>query len=152
METHDKDNETVGMDTKPDGMQTKPVVQGPALDPLDVCFCFCDEPHMDIICLKHCCKQLVHRKCLLSWLEFESLCCYCSKPIVDITKVLSYPTIDQSKELPKTPNLTPRKRSPGKLRDAQQMEFDVGIWITTTYASCRPSAQYLSREEVTWSN
>ncbi len=124
METHDKDNETVGMDTKPDGMQINPVVQGPALDPLDVCFCFCDEPHMDITCLKHCCKQLVHHECLLSWLEFESSCCYCSKPIADITKVLSYPTIDWCKELPKTPNLTPRKRSPGKLRDAQQMEIN----------------------------
>ncbi len=79
---------------------------------------------MDTICLKHCCKQLVHRKCLLSWLEFESSCCYCSKPIADITKVLSYPTVDWSKELPRTPNLTPRKRSQGKLRDAQQMEID----------------------------
>ena len=101
------------------------MVQGPALDPLDVCFCFCDEPHMDIICLKHCCKQLVHRECLLLRLELESSCCYCSKPIADITKVLSYPTIDWSKELPTTPNLTPRKRSPGKLHDAQQMEIDV---------------------------
>jgi hypothetical protein len=41
-----------------------------------------------------------------------------------MTKVLSYPLIDQSKQLPLTPRITPRMRSPRQMRDAQQLEID----------------------------
>jgi hypothetical protein len=47
-----------------------------AFDPLDVCFCFSDEAHMDIVRLV-CCKQLIHRECLMIFLQFQSLCHYC---------------------------------------------------------------------------
>jgi hypothetical protein len=34
-------------------------------NPLEVCFCFDDKPHQDVIHLKDCCKQFIHRECIL---------------------------------------------------------------------------------------
>jgi hypothetical protein len=62
-------------------------------DPLDICFCFDDESRMDIVRLV-CCKNYIHRECLLTWLEFESSCPYCRRPIDDIAKINCQPVID----------------------------------------------------------
>jgi hypothetical protein len=94
-----------------------------SIDPLDICFCFDDEPHMDIVCLV-CCKEFMHRDCLQTWLGFESLCPYCRHhhPIKDIASIQQYPAIDPTKDLPSTPTLTPKER--GIKRDLQDMEID----------------------------
>ena len=78
-------------------------------DPLDVCFCFDDESHMDILRLA-CCKAFIHRECLLSWLEFESSCPYCNSPIEHIASIQNQPAIDRTKGLPSTPPMTPQER------------------------------------------
>ena len=92
-------------------------------DPLDICFCFNDESHMDILHLV-CCKQFIHRDCLLTWLEFESSCPYCRRPIDDIASIQSHPVIDRTKDLSRTPTMTPKQRRIGRKRDVQEMELD----------------------------
>ena len=94
------------------------------IDPLDICFCFDDEPDMDIVRLVCCCKEFMHRDCLQNWLGFESSCPYCSKPINDIASIQQYPAIDRTKDLPSTPTVTPKPREKGRKRDLQQMEID----------------------------
>jgi hypothetical protein len=93
------------------------------IDPLDICFCFDDEPHMDIVRLV-CCKEFMHRDCLQNWLGFESLCPYCCHPIKDIASIQQYPAIDRTKDLLSTPTVTPQQREKGRKRDLQQMEID----------------------------
>jgi hypothetical protein len=80
-----------------------------AFNPLDVCFCFSDKAHMDIVCLV-CCKQLIHRECLMIFLQFQSSCPYCCQQINDIASVRCYPAIDRSKDLPCSPMVTPKQR------------------------------------------
>jgi hypothetical protein len=92
-------------------------------DPLDICFCFDDEPHMDIVRLV-CCKELMHRDCLQTRLEFESSCPYCRRPIADIASIQHYPVIDQTKDLPSTPTMTPKQRGIGRKRDVQEIKLD----------------------------
>ncbi len=55
-------------------------------NPLDICFCFNDESHMDIVHLV-CCKQFIHRDCLMTWLKFEGSFPYCRQTIDDITSI-----------------------------------------------------------------
>ncbi len=71
-----------------------------------------------------CCKQLIHRKCVLAYLGINSQCCYCRHAIADIATVMRYPTIDRSQPLPPTPVKSPSKKSPGKKRDLQQLQFE----------------------------
>ena len=92
-------------------------------DPLDVCHCFDDEPHMDILRLT-CCKTFIHRECILSWLEFESSCPYCCRPIENIASIQNQHAIDRTKDLPSTPMMTPQERGIGRKRDLQDMEVD----------------------------
>jgi hypothetical protein len=94
-----------------------------AFDPLDVCFCFSDEAHMDIVCLV-CCKQLIHQECLMIFFQFQSSCPSSCQPINDITSVRCYPAIDRSKDLPSSPMVTPKQRKIGKKRDVQEMEIN----------------------------
>ena len=61
-------------------------------DPLDICFRFDDEEHMDIVRLV-CCKEFMHRDCLQTWLGFESLCPYCRHPIKDIASIQLFNSI-----------------------------------------------------------
>ncbi len=92
-------------------------------DPLDICFCFDDEPHVDIVCLD-CCKELMHQDCLQTWLEFESSCHYCHRPIANIAGIQQYPVIDRTKDLLSTPTMTPKQRGIGRKRDVQEIELD----------------------------
>ena len=99
-------------------------------DPLDICFCFDDEPHIDIVRLV-CCKEFMHRYCLLTWLKFESSCLYCRRPIDDIASIQHYPVIDRMKDLPSTPTLTPKQRGIGRKRDIQEMELNEAFGAPT---------------------
>jgi hypothetical protein len=94
-----------------------------AFDPLDVCFCFSDKAHMDIVRLV-CCKQSIHQECLMIFLQFQSSCPYCCQPINNIASVGCYPAIDRTKDLPSSPMVTPKQRQIGKKRDVQEMEID----------------------------
>jgi len=102
----------------------------PTFDPLDVCHCFDDESHMDILRLV-CCKALVHRECVLSWLEFETSCPYCNSPVDDIAIIQKQPAIDRTKGLPSTPPMTPQERRTGSKRDLQAIELDYALGSPT---------------------
>lgn len=94
------------------------------MDTAQLCFCCCDSPNMDLVIIP-CCKQFIHRQCLLAHLGVSSQCCYCRRAITDIATVLQYRTVDRSQPLPSTRNYdSPLKRSPGKKRDLQQLEFE----------------------------
>ena len=93
------------------------------IDDTQLCFCCCDSPDMELV-RTECCKQLIHRKCLLAYLGINSQCCYCRHAIADIGTVMRYCTIDRSRPLPPTPAKTPSKKSPGKKRDLQQLQFE----------------------------
>ena len=101
---------------------------GPArgpVDPLDLCFCFDDEPHMDVVAWP-CCFKLIHKECLLICREFCNRCCECGSEMPDLATLLSCPVIDRTKVFPKLPQLTPMKRAPhweGK-RDLQAIELE----------------------------
>jgi len=88
-----------------------------------LCFCCCDDPLMELT-RTECCKQFVHRKCFIAHLQINSQCCYCHRAITDIVAVIQQPAIDRSEPLPPTPPKTPLKRSPGKKRDLQQLQFE----------------------------
>ena len=93
------------------------------IDDTQLCFCCCDSPDMELV-RTECCKQLIHWKCLLAYLGINSQCCYCRHAIADIGTVMRYRTIDRSRPLPPTPAKTPSKKSPGKKRDLQQLQFE----------------------------
>ena len=78
-----------------------------------------------------CCKIFIHRDCFLTWLEFESSCPYCSQPIVDIATIQRLPAIDQKKDFPRTPTMTPKHRGIGRKRDIQEMELDAAFGTPT---------------------
>jgi hypothetical protein len=94
-----------------------------AFNPLDVCFCFSDEAHMDIVPLVYC-KQLIHRECLMIFLQFQSSCPYCCLPINGIASVICYPAIDRTKDLPSSPMVTPKQRQIRKKHDVKEMEIN----------------------------
>jgi hypothetical protein len=48
------------------------------IDPHELCFCYCDLPDMELVRLK-CCKQTIHRQCVLSYLCISSQCVCCSQ-------------------------------------------------------------------------
>jgi hypothetical protein len=58
------------------------------------------------------------------FLQFQSSCPYCCRPITDIASVRCYPAIDQTKDLPSSPMVTPKQRQIRKKRDVQEMEID----------------------------
>ncbi len=94
------------------------------LDDTPLCFCGCDSPDMDIVRMQ-CCKQFIHRNCLLAYLRSNSQRCFCRHVIADIVTVMGYPIIDRSQPLPPTPAKSPSKMSPGKKCDLQQLQFEV---------------------------
>jgi hypothetical protein len=79
---------------------------------MDICFCCCDSLAMEVVCLT-CCKETIHRQCLLAYLGTNNQCYYCCCP-VDMAKVMEYETIDGSLPQPLTPVKTPK-------HDLQQM-------------------------------
>jgi hypothetical protein len=93
------------------------------MDNAQLCFCCCDSPNMDLVIIP-CCKQFIYWQCLLAHLGVSSQCCYCHHAITDTATVLQYPTVDRSQQLPSTRNYgSPLKRSSGKKRDLQQLQF-----------------------------
>lgn len=99
-------------------------------DALDICFCFCNEADMDIVSLK-CCKQFIHRECLMTYLKFQSSCCYCPILIENINKICSYLAIDCSKHLHTAPKMTPNKISQQKKPNIQQFQIDDVFGLAT---------------------
>ena len=63
------------------------------IDPHTLCFCCCDSSDMELIRLT-CCKQTIHRQCVLAYLCINSQCVYC-KAILEHASVLELPTIDR---------------------------------------------------------
>lgn len=59
------------------------------------CFCYCDEPEMDLIRLQ-CCNNTVHRHCVVKHLMSYTQCAYCRSVVIDVVKVLDLPNIDRS--------------------------------------------------------
>ena len=114
---------------------------------IDVCLCFLDEPDMDIVSWP-CCNQLMHRDCLLVYREFNSLCCYCASNIDDMKTIQSYPSIDRSKEIPKTPELTPKMRSFNwsSKRTLQEIELDK-VFGTPMYDRLADKERAVSQEK-----
>ncbi len=47
-----------------------------------LCSCYCDLPDMELVRLK-CCKQTIHRQCLLAYLGINSQCAYCSGAVLE---------------------------------------------------------------------
>jgi hypothetical protein len=82
---------------------------------MDICFCCCDSLAIELVRLT-CCKNTIHRQCLLAYLGTNSQCCYCHCP-VDMAKVMEYERIDRSLPKPLTPVKTPK-------HDLQQMLMD----------------------------
>ena len=94
------------------------------MDNVQLCFRCCDSANMELIIIL-CYKQFIHWQCLLAHIGVSSQCCYCRRAITDIATVLQYPTVDRSQPLPSTRNYdSPLKRSPGKKRDLQQLQFE----------------------------
>ena len=79
-----------------------------------------------------CCERLIHRECLLIWLNFQSYCPLCNTPIEDIARIESQAPVDRTQDLPKTPMMTPKLRGTrGIKRDIQQMEIDAAFGSPT---------------------
>ncbi len=101
------------------------------IDHHQFCFCYCDAPGMDILKMQ-CCKQTIHRHCLVAHLSVNSQCPYCREPIEDIATVLELPTVNRSdilcEKMPATKQptnsfLTKLDRS-NVTRDLQSMMLD----------------------------
>jgi hypothetical protein len=65
------------------------------IDHHQFCFCYCDAPGTDLLQMQ-CCKQTIHRHCLVAHLSVNSQCPYCCEPIEDIATVLELPTVNRS--------------------------------------------------------
>ena len=94
------------------------------IDPHTLCFCYCDSSDMELIRLP-CCKQTIHRQCVLAYLCINSQCAYC-KAGLRHASVIELPTIDRfDLLLPaetimlKTPTSATRKK-----RDLQSLLMD----------------------------
>jgi hypothetical protein len=92
------------------------------IDPHKLCFCYCDLPDMELVRLE-CCKQTIHRQCVLAYLCINSQCVYC-RVVVDMAGVLELATIDRL-ELILPATMSPMQQTPKtKKRDLQEMMFD----------------------------
>ncbi len=91
------------------------------IDHRQLCFCYCDLPDMELVRLK-CCKQTIHRQCVLAYLGISSQCAYCRGADLNIARVLALPTIDRC-EILSTAMSTPQ-RTPTVKRDLQSMLLD----------------------------
>jgi hypothetical protein len=63
------------------------------IDPHTLCFCYCNLSDMELVKLT-CCKQTIHRQCVLAYLCINSQCAYC-KAHLQHASVLELPTIDR---------------------------------------------------------
>ncbi len=79
------------------------------LDHHQLCFCYCDSPDMELVRLK-CCKQTIHRQCLLAYLGINSQCAYCRGAVINIAGVLALPTINRPEIISTT--MSPLQQTP----------------------------------------
>ncbi len=91
------------------------------IDHRQLCFCYCDLPDMELVRLK-CCKQRIHRQCVLAYLGINSQCAYYRGADLDIARVLALPTINRC-EILSTATSTPQQ-TPTVKRDLQSMLLD----------------------------
>jgi hypothetical protein len=91
------------------------------IDHHQLCFCYCDLPDMELVRRK-CCKQTIHRRCLLAYLGINSQCAYCCGAAINIAVVLALPTIDRSAIIFTT--MSPPQRTPTVRRDLQSFFLD----------------------------
>jgi hypothetical protein len=89
-----------------------------------LCFCYCDSSDMELVRLT-CCKQTIHRQCVLAYLCINSQCAYC-KAMLEHASVLELPTIDRlDLILPATMATTHQTpTTAGKKRDLQSLLLD----------------------------
>jgi hypothetical protein len=108
------------------------------IDSHKLCFCYCDLPDMELVRLK-CCKQTIHRQCVLAYLCINSQCVYCHA-IIDMAGVLELTTIDRL-ELIIPATMSPMQQTPTtKKWDLQEINgfqgwlrgFYLGTEVTTT--------------------
>jgi hypothetical protein len=91
------------------------------IDHHHLCFCYWNLPDMDLVRLT-CCKQTVHRQCLLAFLGINSQCPYCRGSFIDIAAVLAFPTINRSEIISAT--LSPSQQTPTGKQDLQSLLLD----------------------------
>ena len=94
------------------------------LNPHTLSFCYCDSSDMELVRLA-CCKQTIHRQCLLAYLCINNQCAYC-KAMLEHASVLELPTIDRlDLILPATMATTHQTpTTAGKKRDLQLLLLD----------------------------
>jgi hypothetical protein len=96
------------------------------IDPHTLCFCYCDSSDMELIRLP-CCKQTIHRQCVLAYLCINSQCPYCKAGIQD-ARVIELPTIDRFDLILPATIETIMHQTPtgatGKKRDLQSLLMD----------------------------
>jgi hypothetical protein len=63
------------------------------IDERQLCFCYCDLSDMELVRMK-CCKQRIHRQCVLACLGINSEWAYCCGAVINIAGILALPTID----------------------------------------------------------
>ncbi len=66
------------------------------IDPNYLCFCYCNSPDMDILCLE-CCLNTVHRLCHIAHLMNFMQCPYCCAVVDNIASFLECPSIPRSR-------------------------------------------------------
>jgi len=63
------------------------------IDPHTLCFCYCDLSDTELVRLT-CCRQTIHRQCVLAYLCINSQFAYC-KANLEHASVLELPSIDR---------------------------------------------------------
>ncbi len=91
------------------------------IDHHQLCFCYCDLLDMELVRMK-CCKQTIHRQCVLAYLGINSQCAYCRGAVIDIAGVLALPTIDRSEII--STKMSPIQRTSTVKRDLQSLLLD----------------------------
>ncbi len=91
------------------------------IDPPTLCFCYCDNSDMALVRLT-CCKQTIHRQCVLAYLCINSQCAYC-KANLEHASVLELPIIDRFDLILPSTMATTHQTTPtaGKKRDLQSL-------------------------------
>jgi hypothetical protein len=91
------------------------------IDERQLCFCYCDSPNMELVQLK-CCKQTIHRQCVLAYLGINSECAYCCGAVINIAGVLALPTINRCEIISTTTSTL--QQTPTVKRDLQSILLD----------------------------
>jgi hypothetical protein len=92
------------------------------IDPHTLCFCYCDSSDMELVRLT-CCRQTIHRQCVLAYLCINSQCAYC-KANLEHASVLKNPTIDRSDLILPSTMTTTHQTPTGNKRDLQSQLID----------------------------